>query len=117
MESLEIITKKGPNDVVTISLKGVIDAYSCGQLEEVFNRLIQERNYKFMVGLSQVDYMATTGAGIFISLLGIVQENNGNIIFVKPKQVVRDLFDLLGLTHVFTITDDSLFPVSSKGNE
>jgi anti-anti-sigma factor len=113
IDRLEIITKKGPNDIVTVSLKGIIDGYTYVQLEEVFNRLIQEQNYKFMVDLSQVDYMTSAGAGFFLSLLGIVQKDNGNIIFVKPNQAVRELFDLLGFTSVFTIsddTDDSLFP-------
>ncbi len=113
MESLEIITNKEPNGVVTVSLKGVIDGYSYDQLAEVFNRLIQEQNYKFMVDLSQVDYMTSAGAGYFLSILGIVQKDNGDIIFVKPNQVVSELFYLLGFTHIFTITDDmddSLFP-------
>ena len=58
MTELQVITEKDPHDIATLSLKGSIDAYSCEQLEEVVNRLLAENIYKFVVDLSQVDYMS-----------------------------------------------------------
>lgn len=106
MGGLEIITKKEPNGIATVVAKGIIDAYSYAQLEQTFNRLIEERVYKFIVDLSEIDYMSSTGAGIFIGMLRLTQENNGNIILVNPKPMIKDLFDLLGLTNLITITKD-----------
>lgn len=103
---LGVITGKDANGIVTVSLKGIIDAYTYNQLEEVFNRLVAESNYKFIVDLSQVDYISSAGAGVFISMHALVQENNGNIIFVNPTLPTRNLFELLGLNHIFTITED-----------
>ena len=106
MPKLEITTEKNSNDIVTIAINGLIDAYSYGQLEAVFNQLLKEQIYKFIVDLSRVDYMSSAGAGVFISTLGIAQENGGNIIFVNPQPLVKDLFDLLGLNHLCPITED-----------
>ncbi len=106
MSGLEITTQKQPDGIATILSKGIIDAYSYSELEQAFNRLMEEHIYKFIVDLSGVDYMSSTGAGVFIGMLRLSQEHNGNIVLVNPKPMIRDLFDLLGLTNLFVVTDN-----------
>ncbi len=106
MQRLSITIHKDTNRVATIMVKGIIDAYSYTQLEQTFNRLVDERIYKFVVDLAGVDYMSGTGASIFMKVLNLCQENDGNIVLVNPKPVVRDLFDLLGFTNILTVTGD-----------
>ena len=106
MTGLEIITNQASDGIVTISPRGLIDAYSYVELEQTFNRLMEKRVYNFIVDLSGVDYMSSTGAGVFIGLLRLTHEYKGNIVLVNPKPMVKDLFDLLGLTNLFIITTD-----------
>ena len=54
--------------------------------------------------MSQVNYMSGTGAGVFIGLRGLTHEHQGNIILINPTPVVKNLFDLLGLTDLIIIT-------------
>ena len=111
MKDLEIKTQADKNGVVTVILDGSIDAYSYSKLEEVFNKLLNQRQYKLVVDLTGVDYLNSAGAGVFIGTLGVTEENNGKIVLVNPQSAVRDVFDLLGLSKIFPIVKDKALAV------
>ncbi len=92
-------------DITIVSLEGIIDAFACHQFEDAFNKLIENNNYKLIVDLSKVDYMTSVGAGIFIAVHGVTQENKGTIILVNPKPKVREIFDVLGVSKILSFTD------------
>lgn len=106
MTELEITTQEESDGVTIVALKGAIDAYSYTKLEEALNKLIEQNVYRLIVDLSQVDYMASHGVGLLIGMLGVVQKNNGNIVLLSPKPAVREVLELLGLNHLFTISKD-----------
>jgi anti-anti-sigma factor len=105
MTELEIIVREEPDGITTIALKGTVDAYSYNKLEETLNNLIEQEAYKLIVDLAQVDYMFSHGVGLLINMLGVVQKNSGNIVLLNPKPAVRETLELLGLNHLFTITN------------
>jgi len=37
--------------------------------------------------------------------IGTAQENDGNIILMRPSPNVKEVFDLLGLSQIFTFKD------------
>jgi anti-anti-sigma factor len=49
--------------------------------------------------------MFSHGVGLLIGMLGVVQKNGGNIVLLSPKPAVREMLELLGLNHLFTITN------------
>jgi len=106
IRELQIKTKKDSNGVVVVLLKGMIDSYAYGQLKGFFEDLFEKKTYKFIVDLSQVDYISSSGASVFIGVFGVIQDNDGKMILVNPKPVVSRLFELLGLNHIFTIVKD-----------
>jgi len=106
MTDFQITNQKLQDGVVAISIKGYLDAYTYDELEQVINASFNQRLYKFIVDLSQVEYMSSTAAGVFIGAIGVAQENQGNIVLVRPPPNVKEVFDLLGLTQVFMITDN-----------
>jgi len=103
---LAIKTERVLDGVTTVLLEGIIDAHTYEKLEETFNRLIEQENYKLIIDLSNVDYLSSAGAGVFISVYSIIQENNGDFVLVNPGPKVKEVFDLLGLTQLFTISRD-----------
>jgi len=104
MEELEIAVQN-TNGSAVVSVNGMIDAYSYGQLEQVFNNLINKGVYNFVVDLLNVDYLSSSGAGVFIGALGVAKENNGSIKLLNLRPKVQETFDLLGLTQFFTDND------------
>lgn len=106
MPDFKITTQNLPDNVVTIAVKGFLDAYTYNQLEQSINQFFNKNIYKLMVDLSEVDYISSAGAGVLIGAVGLAQENNGNIILLSPNPNVKEVFDLLGLSAIFTVVDD-----------
>jgi anti-sigma B factor antagonist len=92
--------------VVIVRLTGYLDAHTFERLEETIGELFGQAKYKIVVDLSQVEYISSAGAGVFIGALSEAHEHKGNIVLMNPTANVREVFDLLGLTQIFQVVDD-----------
>jgi len=106
MPSFHINIHKSTDGIAVISIKGFLDAYTYEAAEKTFNNLFKQKQYKLIVNMSKVGYLGSAGAGVFIRAIKVVQENKGNIVINQPSKQVRDVFNLLGCSHIFTITDN-----------
>ena len=106
MGDFQIKAKNLGNGVISLSLKGFLDAYTYSDFENHITNLFNQSKYKLIVDMSNVEYISSAGAGVFIGAVGVAQENGGNIIIIRPKPGVKEVFDLLGLSQIFTITDN-----------
>lgn len=106
MTDFQISSQKIQDNIVAISMKGFLDAYTYGELEQVINGYFNQGIYKFVVDLSGVEYISSAGAGVFIGAVGVAQENQGNIVLVRPQPNVQEVFDLLGLSQIFKVTNN-----------
>ena len=106
MPAFQIVKEKLKDSLIALSVKGFLDAHTFEELEKTINELFEEGNYKLMVDLSGLDYISSAGAGVFIGAIGTAQENEGNIILMKPSPNVKEVFDLLGLSQIFTFKDN-----------
>ena len=103
MKGLNINIDASRRDVVLIELEGYLDAHTFDDLETLFEELFQRGNHRFMVDISKLRYISSAGAGVFISALGVCQDNKGNIALIRPGPEVREIFDLLGVFHIFPV--------------
>ena len=106
MPELEIQVKKLDDESCLMKLSGFLDAHTFEQLDESINNLFDEDVFKVIADLEGVEYISSAGAGVFIGSLTLAQESGGNIVLVNPTPNVREVFDLLGLTQIFTIVND-----------
>ncbi|MFH0910063.1 MAG: STAS domain-containing protein [Planctomycetota bacterium] len=106
MTELKIQTERRENGVVVVHLKGFLDAHTFEDLDEAIAALFEEGVYKVVADLSALDYISSAGAGVFIGALAEAQENGGNIILAAPLPNVREVFDLLGLSHILHMTGE-----------
>lgn len=98
MNGLEITTEKTPANWVAVSLKGSLDALTIADLEQVVEKLKSEGIYSFVLDLSGITQITSSGAGFFTKLLWTVHEHKGVLLLVQPGQAVKDIFDLIGLS-------------------
>ena len=105
MPQFQITKEKLQNGVVLVNVKGFLDAYTYEQLEKVINDLFTTKVFRIIVELSELQYISSAGAGVFIGAIGTAQESNGNIVILKPTPNVREVFDLLGLSQIFSFKD------------
>ena len=102
---LELISKD--NGIAIIRLEGFLDAHTFEKLDNVIQDLFDEGVVNIAVNLSEVEYISSAGAGVFIGAMAQAQETNGNIVLVSPTENVQEVFDLLGVSQIFTILDNN----------
>ncbi len=103
MPELTIDIQNLPGEKTLIKLRGFLDAHTFEQLDTAIQDLFADGKYRLVVDLKDVEYISSAGAGVFIGSLAIAQETGGNIIITQPTQNVQEVFDLLGLSQIFTI--------------
>jgi anti-sigma B factor antagonist len=104
MPELSIQVDRVDGETSALRLVGFLDAHTFEQLDELVTDLFQQGVYRVVVDLSGLEYISSAGAGVFIGNLAAAQEMGGNIVLVNPTPNVREVFDLLGLSQIFTIT-------------
>jgi anti-sigma B factor antagonist len=105
MPAFQILKEKLPDGVIILTVRGFLDAHTFEELERTINDIFESGTYKLAVDLSGLDYISSAGAGVFIGAIGTAQENEGNIILMRPSPNVKEVFDLLGLSQIFTFKD------------
>ena len=105
MPAFQILKQKMTDGVILLTIRGFLDAHTFEELEKAISDLFEQGCYKLVVDLSGLDYISSAGAGVFIGAIGTAQENDGNIILMKPGANVKEVFDLLGLSQIFTFKD------------
>lgn len=106
MPELNIKLAKVDDTIVQLTLSGFLDAHTFEQLDEVIQGIFAKNIYNVVADLQGVEYISSAGAGVFIGSLAAAQENDGNIVLMNPTESVREVFDLLGLSQIFTIVND-----------
>ncbi|WP_188456841.1 STAS domain-containing protein [Virgibacillus oceani] len=86
-----------------VSLSGEIDAYTAPQLKEALLPLTKADGQIVEVDLENVNYMDSTGLGIFISALKSSKENNSHLKLINLQDRVYRLFKITGLIEIIDI--------------
>ena len=99
MEGLAVtIEEKG--DIRIVCCKGYIDTTTSSQLENTMGELMQNKVYKIVIDLGEVDYISSAGWGIFISEIKNIRKNKGDLKLVNMKPEVMEIFELLDFTNI-----------------
>lgn len=90
------VNLRGVGDVSVIDVKGYLDAHTAPELENVFNRLLDQKQYQVVVNFDDLKYISSAGLGVFMAYVETMRENKGDIKFSNMKENVYNIFDLLG---------------------
>ncbi len=105
MPEFSIHTQKLQNGIHYIQVSGFLDAHTFEEMERLIDNLFESGTFRLVVDLSKLDYISSAGAGVFIGAISRAQENSGNIILMRPSTNVKEVFDLLGLSQIFSFAD------------
>ncbi|WP_431801665.1 STAS domain-containing protein [Halobacillus andaensis] len=89
--------------VTTVSLAGEVDAFTAPKLKDTLLPLTKEDGQTIEVDLQEVNYMDSTGLGVFISALKSTKEHDTNLKLVQMQDRVHRLFKITGLTEIMDI--------------
>ncbi|MHC4870959.1 MAG: STAS domain-containing protein [Planctomycetota bacterium] len=107
MPELNIDIQDVDGGIKLVKLQGFLDAHTFEQLDESIGELFDGETFKIIADLGGLEYISSAGAGVFIGALAESQENGGNIVIASATPNVHEVFDLLGLTQIFTMADNA----------
>jgi len=88
---------------VIVKLSGSMYAIDAANLREAVQDLIKSGNKSFLFDLSAVDYMDSTGLGLFIFLEEELKSKNSEMVLRGLSGRVKALFERTRLYDVFKI--------------
>lgn len=86
-----------------VLLAGEIDAYTAPKLKDALLPLVRREGFVTEVNLERVNYMDSTGLGVFINALKSSKEFDSQLKLVQLQERVMRLFEITGLDSIITI--------------
>ena len=100
------VNVRGVGSVSVIDLKGYLDAHTAPELENAFNKLLDESQFKVVVNFNDLAYISSAGLGVFMAYVETMRENQGDIKFSNMTESVYNIFDLLGFPILYEFYKD-----------
>lgn len=93
------------NGHTVLSVKGEVDVYTAPRLRERLVELVTDGKRKIVVDLEGVDFLDSTGLGVLVGGLKRLRSNDGEMTLVSTQSRILKVFEITGLTKVFSIHD------------
>src|SRR5712672_2241397 len=88
-----------------IAVSGEIDVATAPQLRECLHRVIAEGGNTIVLDLLGTTFLDSTALGVLVGALKRCREQGGDLHVVVADPRIMKIFEITGLTNVFTITD------------
>ncbi|MEN8193242.1 MAG: STAS domain-containing protein [Bacteroidota bacterium] len=100
------VSSREQGQICIIDVKGYLDAHTAPDLENEFNKLIDNQQYKVVVNFDELNYISSAGLGVFMAYVETMREHKGDIKFSSLKDDVYNIFDLLGFPVLYEFYDN-----------
>lgn len=98
-------------DLITVS--GRIDSSNASELDSALSGLTENGRHNIVLDLSGIEYMSSAGLRAIVGSYRECRTHGGDVRIANPSDRAREVFDLAGLTAIFSIYDDSTSAVGS----
>lgn len=88
---------------VTVTLAGGMYVEEAGDLRAKLLELLEEGNKNFLIDMTGLDYLDSTGLGVLVTIHKRALQNNGTVTLKGLQGRVKELFELTRLNKVFPI--------------
>ena len=103
---MDVLLTEFTAGITVVTPKGRFDAFSAPSMRERFDELLSNGNNKFVVDLSQITFLDSTGMAVLVSLLKRARYANGDTKLVWPiEPAAKRILHLTRFDHVFEITE------------
>ncbi len=100
---MESVSKSKKDDIVVLKIKGGIHHIDTPSFEKELVSVIEERNYKIVLDLTQTEYLCSSSLGVLISLERKIKRKGGDIRLVIIKAEILKVLQITLLNKVFRI--------------
>ncbi len=99
MESREV------GDVAVVYPHGFINAHTVRDFEKALNTAVDSGKVQIVINGSGLAYIASAGLGVIMGLIEDVRSRGGDIRLTDLNDTVRNIFEVLGFTHLCQVFD------------
>ncbi|MCX5950831.1 MAG: STAS domain-containing protein [Cyanobacteria bacterium] len=89
-----------------IHVKGELDSNTSGELDNTLKQLLGEGSRRFILELSEMDYVSSVGLRVFLAHLKKLKSDQGRMVLAGLNAEVQEIFDMAGFSSLFEITPD-----------
>jgi anti-anti-sigma factor len=97
------ISEERKADLVILGLSGKLDATTVKTFEDKILAEIDSGDRRFVIDLSQLDYVSSSGLRVFLLVAKRLRSADGKIAFCSLKDHVQQVFDLSGFSSILAI--------------
>ncbi|RAP31336.1 hypothetical protein DID78_01500 [Candidatus Marinamargulisbacteria bacterium SCGC AG-343-D04] len=85
------------HSIPTINVHGEIDIYTCGDLRKAFSKTTEKETASFILNLTHIQYIDSTGLGTIAHAAQEIQQKNGHVYVICTKPQINKIFEVSGL--------------------
>ena len=102
MQGISISVSYAGNDreVVVVTVNGYVDTTTAPELREAITEQVARRKYRIVVDLHGVDYISSTGWGVFVGELKDLRENKGDLVLAGMVTNVHNIYELMEFSSI-----------------
>ena len=89
--------------VMTIALKGRLDAVTSKAVEERLLGLIESGEIRLVADLAQLDYISSVGLRVLMLAAKRLRTAHGTIVVCALQPTVQQVFEIAGFTTIFRV--------------
>ncbi len=86
-----------------IEVKGDLDIYSEDEFRSFIEKEIEGADKDMVIDIKDLDYLDSTGLGLFMKIYKIAKEKDKTVSIINPKENILKLFKITDLTDVFNM--------------
>ena len=90
-------------DSFKVSLVGEVDIYTSQKLKEKLYSIVDTLNLDLRIDCNELNYIDSTGLGIFVGTLKKAKQNQRKIYIENLKENIKKLFLITGLDKLFIL--------------
>jgi anti-sigma B factor antagonist len=95
--------ESGASGAPALIVSGRLDASTVSILEHALTRAFARNARSIVVDLADVNYISSSGLRVLLTARRKTRERGGDLILCDLSRNVRDVFDMVGFTALFTL--------------
>jgi len=99
------ISQKEKNGIVSIAIKGRMDADSSPDAEKVVKEALGAEANRLLFDLGELEYLSSAGLRVLLSAAKEMRRRDGKIVLCALNEFVKEIFEVSGFQSLIPITD------------
>jgi anti-sigma B factor antagonist len=99
------ITQKEEKGVISISIKGRLDADSAPEAEKVVKEALAGPTNRVLFNLGDLEYLSSAGLRVLLSATKEMRRRDGKIVLCSLNEFVKEIFEVSGFQSLIPIAE------------